>query len=168
MTAFSKRVNPPRPTGNTKMNEQTFLEQTVSNCPCCNNRVKPTIYTQQDGNCTLRAPSITCSYCNVTAGTFWPEEFDKILVAWEKVVKEYNGEPLDDKIYLTPTYDKSLEENTINFLIAGEEILKISDKGFFYKGEQVEQGEGEAQRVYEAFNEFLRASALNTNGDKQL
>ena len=35
------------------------------------------------------------------------------------------------------------------------EHIKISSEGFWYKGEKVEQGEGEAQRVYDAWCSFL-------------
>ena len=45
--------------------------------------------------------------------------------------------------------------NTITCMAGGEEMLKVSDKGFWVRGVKVEQGEGEAQAVYEGFKAWM-------------
>jgi hypothetical protein len=51
--------------------------------------------------------------------------------------------------------------DAITFLSAGVEILKCSNKGFWVRGELVEQDDKEAQIVYNSFKEWLAWQQLN-------
>lgn len=45
--------------------------------------------------------------------------------------------------------------NTITCMAGGEEMLRVSDKGFWVRGVKVEQDEQEAQKVYEGFKAWM-------------
>ena len=47
------------------------------------------------------------------------------------------------------------QENSTVFYCAGEEILRITDKGFWVKGERVPADAKEAEAVYESFKQWL-------------
>lgn len=51
--------------------------------------------------------------------------------------------------------------NAVTFLSAGVEILKCSDKGFWVRGQLVNQDDKEAQTVYNSFKEWLTWQQLN-------
>lgn len=51
--------------------------------------------------------------------------------------------------------------NAITCMCGGVEMLKVSDKGFWVRGVKVEQAEGEAQAVYEAFKAWMMWAQLN-------
>ena len=53
--------------------------------------------------------------------------------------------------------------NNIVFLLdeGKTEAMKITPDGFFVRGVQVEQGEGEAKAVYDAFCSWLQTSTSN-------
>lgn len=48
--------------------------------------------------------------------------------------------------------------NTITLCSAGKEMLRISPEGFHVRGVKIEQDEGEARKVFEAFIEFLKGN----------
>ena len=47
--------------------------------------------------------------------------------------------------------------NTTTFSAGGEELLKLSPEGFYYKGEKVE----DVHDVYNRFNDWLTAAEVN-------
>lgn len=47
------------------------------------------------------------------------------------------------------------QENSTTFYCAGEEVLRISNVGFFVKGERVPADAKEAEAVYEGFKQWL-------------
>jgi len=51
--------------------------------------------------------------------------------------------------------------NTTTFLCGGVETLRISDKGFWVRGQLVEQSDKEAQTVYNSFKEWLAWQQLS-------
>lgn len=48
-------------------------------------------------------------------------------------------------------------ESNVTFVAQSVEMLRITRDGFFVRGVKVEQGEGEAQAVYEAFMTWMHA-----------
>ncbi len=52
-------------------------------------------------------------------------------------------------------------ENSITFMSKGEEMLRCGPDGFWVRGEKVEQGDNEAQIVYNSFKEWLTWQQLN-------
>jgi hypothetical protein len=67
------------------MDEKEFLEIKPSNCKGCGNKVRAEIKTINDGQSTLRVPSINCYYCKPQKGAFWPNEFSECLADWESI-----------------------------------------------------------------------------------
>ena len=59
---------------------------------------------------------------------------------------------------ITMSGDKS---NAVVFFSAGVEILKCSHKGFWVRGQLVEQDDKEAQTVYNSFKEWLAWQQLS-------
>jgi hypothetical protein len=59
-----------------------------------------------------------------------------------------------------PTFQLPTEKNIV-FSSGDSEMLKISPKGFWVRGVQVNQDEKEAVTVYEAFKQWLVWSELN-------
>lgn len=55
------------------------------------------------------------------------------------------------------------ELNAVTFFSNGVEILKCSDKGFWVRGQLVNQDDKEAQTVYNSFKEWLTWQQLNRN-----
>lgn len=56
--------------------------------------------------------------------------------------------------------DNNNMANTMSFYIGGEEMLRVSPDGFWVRGQQVNQGPGESQAVYNAFREYLTWAQL--------
>jgi hypothetical protein len=54
---------------------------------------------------------------------------------------------------------KPVESNTIRFYGNAEEMIKLSEGKFYFKGEEVE----DKYQVYERFNEWLKAVEEATN-----
>jgi hypothetical protein len=53
------------------------------------------------------------------------------------------------------------ESNAVTFFSNGVEILKCSHKGFWVRGEKVDQDDKEAQTVYNSFKEWLAWQQLS-------
>ena len=51
--------------------------------------------------------------------------------------------------------DAAVDPNTLVMFINQIEWLKISEEGFWVRGEKVAQGQDEARIVYQAFQDFL-------------
>lgn len=54
------------------------------------------------------------------------------------------------------------KENNITMYTGEQEILKITDNGFFVRGKRVPVDDNEALAVYKAFKQFLVYHALAT------
>jgi hypothetical protein len=52
-------------------------------------------------------------------------------------------------------------KNSIVLNCANEEMLRITDSGFYVRGVAVDQGTHEAQQVYEAFKQWMEWTVLN-------
>jgi hypothetical protein len=59
------------------------------------------------------------------------------------------------------TMGSASDLNAVTFLSAGVEVLKCSSKGFWVRGQLVEQDDKEAQTVYNSFKEWLIWQQLN-------
>jgi hypothetical protein len=59
------------------------------------------------------------------------------------------------------TMNTSADSNAVTFFSAGVETLRISDKGFWVRGNKVEVDDKEAQIVYNSFKEWLTWQQLN-------
>lgn len=70
----------------------------------------------------------------------------------------YMYEDTTPKSVLTFNNDRS--ESTIVMCCGGNEMLKISDSGFWVRGQLVEQDDKEAQAVYNSFKQWLVVSTL--------
>ena len=57
--------------------------------------------------------------------------------------------------------DANTQPNTITCLAGGEEMLRVGPEGFWVRGVKVEQDEGEAQAVYNAFKQWMAWTSLN-------
>jgi hypothetical protein len=53
------------------------------------------------------------------------------------------------------------QPNAVTFFSSGVETLRISDKGFWVRGQLVEQDDKEAQTVYNSFKEWLAWQQLS-------
>lgn len=53
------------------------------------------------------------------------------------------------------------EENNITCFAGGTEMLKVARDGFYIRGVKVEADEKEAEKVYNAFKQFLVWAELN-------
>jgi hypothetical protein len=53
------------------------------------------------------------------------------------------------------------QPNAVTFFSGGIETLRISDKGFWVRGQLVDQDDKEAQTVYNSFKEWLTWQQLN-------
>ena len=68
------------------MDKQEFLSQNVPSCASCGNKIRPRVKSYNDGQCTLDdIPVIECSYCNISAGVCWPEEFEECTRKWSEI-----------------------------------------------------------------------------------
>jgi hypothetical protein len=59
------------------------------------------------------------------------------------------------------TINAPTEPNAVTFFSGGVETLRISDKGFWVRGQLVDQDDKEAQTVYNSFKEWLAWSQLS-------
>jgi hypothetical protein len=69
-------------------------------------------------------------------------------------------ETVDDNAITLSANPNQIQDNTIRFFIGAPdnvEMLRIAEDGFYVRGEKVEQGEGEAKEVYDAFKAFMVA-----------
>ena len=58
-------------------------------------------------------------------------------------------------------YDSSLGANDIKLTGGGEEMLRISQDGFYVNGIKVKQGKREAKAVYEAFKKWMTHAIMS-------
>jgi hypothetical protein len=55
---------------------------------------------------------------------------------------------------------QQVDNNTITCLAGGNEMLRVGPDGFWVRGVKVEQNEGEAQAVYNAFKQWMAWASL--------
>ena len=65
------------------MDTVTFLKTAVSNCKKCGNKIRTSIHVEHDMQVTYNCPEIKCTYCDITAGSFFPGQNDECIQAWE-------------------------------------------------------------------------------------
>jgi hypothetical protein len=75
------------------------------------------------------------------------------LDVWKEEYEHIYNEP-DVKFH-------SYDTNQITLIAGQNEMLRITDDGFYVRGIRVEADDNEAKRVYNAFKEFLVWAALN-------
>jgi hypothetical protein len=85
---------------------------------------------------------------------------------WDDWIQSYTGAlDLDIGDYHS---DSRLGTNDINLTAGGEEMLRVSQDGFYVRGVKVEADAKEAQAVYNAFKQWMTYAILNgeINNDK--
>ena len=60
-----------------------------------------------------------------------------------------------DVIVAEPGHARMEQPSTITCMAAGAEMLRVGPDGFWVRGVKVEQDEGEAQAVYNAFKQWM-------------
>jgi hypothetical protein len=76
---------------------------------------------------------------------------------------------MDGDLYTIDTNSLGLgatEFNTnpnVTFNTGSDELLRIAKDGFYVRGVKIEQDEKEAEKVYNAFHQWLTWSTLNRN-----
>jgi len=85
---------------------------------------------------------------------------------WDDWIEQYTGD-LDMNIDLSginigPYYpDSSMGANDIKLTGGGEEMLRISQDGFYVNGVKVKQGKREAKAVYKAFKKWMTYAIMS-------
>jgi hypothetical protein len=87
-------------------------------------------------------------------------------VDYDEWIKQYIDLELDysttlDDINNITIYDSSLGANDIKLTGGGEEMLRISQDGFYVNGVKVKQGKREAKAVYEAFKKWMTHAIMS-------
>jgi len=85
-------------------------------------------------------------------------------VDYDEWIKQYIDLELDYNIDLDSinnNYDRSLGANDIKLTGGGEEMLRISQDGFYVNGVKVKQGKREAKAVYEAFKKWMTHAIMS-------
>jgi hypothetical protein len=82
-----------------------------------------------------------------------------VQTPWGQIVNDLTTASYSTFDY-QPTFQLPTEKNIV-FSSGDSEMLKISPKGFWVRGVQVNQDEKEAVTVYEAFKQWLVWSELN-------
>ena len=83
---------------------------------------------------------------------------------WDVWTEQYTG-PLDMNIDLSNIdigpYYSGIAANDIKLTGGGEEMLRISQDGFYVNGVKVKQGKREAKAVYEAFKRWMTHAIMS-------
>ena len=83
---------------------------------------------------------------------------------WDDWMEQYTG-PLDMNIDLSNIdigpYYSGIAANDIRLTGGGEEMLRISQDGFYVNGVKVKQGKREAKAVYEAFKRWMTHAIMS-------
>jgi len=108
-------------------------------------------------------------YANITIGS--PDYYSDLITAtghdatvdYDEWIKQYVDLELDYNINLDDItiYDSSLGANDIKLTGGGEEMLRISQDGFYVNGVKVKQGKREAKAVYEAFKKWMTHAIMS-------
>jgi hypothetical protein len=62
-------------------------------------------------------------------------------------------------IGVSPEYEA--HQNSLTMIAGGTEMLRVAEDGFYVRGVKVTQDDKEAERVYNAFKQFLVWAELN-------
>ena len=87
---------------------------------------------------------------------------DQNAQQWDDWITQYTG-PLDidlRNIDIGPYYS-GIAANDIRLTGGGEEMLRISQDGFYVNGVKVKQGKREAKAVYEAFRRWMTHAIMS-------
>ena len=87
---------------------------------------------------------------------------DQNTQQWDDWITQYTG-PLDidlSNIDIGPYYS-GIAANDIRLTGGGEEMLRISQDGFYVNGVKVKQGKREAKAVYEAFRRWMTHAIMS-------
>ena len=87
---------------------------------------------------------------------------DQNAQEWDDWITQYTG-PLDidlSNIDIGPYYS-GIAANDIRLTGGGEEMLRISQDGFYVNGVKVKQGKREAKAVYEAFRRWMTHAIMS-------
>jgi len=68
--------------------KKEFLARGVKRCPTCKNLIRTSIRNERDHGASLDCPEIKCHYCDTSAGSFWPGQYDECLKAWAKTKRK--------------------------------------------------------------------------------
>ena len=83
---------------------------------------------------------------------------------WDDWMEQYTG-PLDMNIDLSNIdigpYYSGIGANDIKLTGGGEEMLRISQDGFYVNGVKVKQGKREAKAVYKAFKKWMTYAIMS-------
>ena len=84
---------------------------------------------------------------------------------WDNWIQQYTGS-IDmshvDMGHIDIGYPtSSLGANDIKLTCGGEEMLRISEDGFYVNGVKVKQGKREAKAVYEAFKKWMTHAIMS-------
>ena len=80
------------------------------------------------------------------------DAYDSGLYNWDQDTVTAPGGPY--------TFEKE-QPNSVTFTCGKDEMLRVSDKGFWVRGIKVEQNDKEAEHVYNAFKQWLVWAQLN-------
>jgi len=81
---------------------------------------------------------------------------------WDDWMEQYTGNIDLSNIDIGPHYpDSSIGANDIKLTGGGEEMLRISQDGFYVNGVKVKQGKREAKAVYEAFRRWMTHAIMS-------
>jgi hypothetical protein len=58
-------------------------------------------------------------------------------------------------------YTKATQSSSITCMAGGDEMLRVSPEGFWVRGKKIEQGDREAEIVYNAFKAWMTWAQLN-------
>jgi len=93
----------------------------------------------------------------ITIGDITVDTSDINTQQWDDWITQYTGLDLEIGDYS----DNHLGANNISLTAAGEEMLRVSQDGFYVRGVRVEADEKEAKAVYEAFKQWMTYAILN-------
>ena len=93
----------------------------------------------------------------ITIGDITIDTSDMNTQQWDDWITQYTDLDLEIGDYS----DNHLGANNISLTAAGEEMLRVSQDGFYVRGVRVEADEKEAKAVYEAFKSWMTYAILN-------
>jgi hypothetical protein len=79
---------------------------------------------------------------------------------WDDWIQQYTGD-LDLNLDIGDYSDSRLGANDISLTGGGDEMLRVSQDGFYVRGVKVEADAKEAKAVYEAFKSWMTYAILN-------
>ena len=93
----------------------------------------------------------------ITIGDITIDTSDINTQEWDDWITQYTDLDVDIGDYS----DNHLGSNNIKLTGGGEEMLRVSQDGFYVRGVKVEADEKEAEAVYKAFKQWMTYAILN-------